>query len=342
MCPAKFTNDWTATGSTKKIDPDLGMATTNWWCSDGSYNLKADALYGTAGATASGLKAVIADFAAASGNAATSEIVPGDDKRLELFMAACRQKKINCGGSSMIPETGTMSRVVLATSGMTSLEKCTWTMMSLTKAPSFKISGGSVALTANWDVMYQEWVDGWQVSKLVDFMPMITSGTAADVRTMNGVIYPHLLGAVYAKAAKYNYPTISNGNVEDAISANGQRSGMAYTLVNPTAKACTLAASDVQSPANCVEAFKARWFTASDANGGTKGAGANMATFTGKLGTFNTAATAYNTYLADLKTANEKDAFAAFFAPPTKPAFVKRPATPWVPAAYTGLQHWTA
>merc|ERR1711934_1089495 len=50
----------------------------------------------------------------------------------------------------------------------------------------------------------------------------------------------------------------------------------------------------------------------------------------------------YNTYLADLKTANEKDAFSAFFSPPKKPAMVKRPGAPTTPATYTGLQHWPA
>lgn len=61
-----------------------------------------------------------------------------------------------------------------------------------------------------------------------------------------------------------------------------------------------------------------------------------------KLAAFNTDAAAYNKYLADLKTANEKDAFSAFFSPPKKPAMVKRPGAPTTPATYTGLQHWPA
>lgn len=46
--------------------------------------------------------------------------------------------------------------------------------------------------------------------------------------------------------------------------------------------------------------------------------------------------------MADLKKANETDAFAAFFSPPKKPAMVVRPAAPTIPAAYTGMQHWSA
>jgi hypothetical protein len=57
---------------------------------------------------------------------------------------------------------------------------------------------------------------------------------------------------------------------------------------------------------------------------------------------YDTKATAYNTYLTELKTANEKDAFAAAFAPPTKPALVIRPTKPTKVLDYTGLQHWTA
>jgi hypothetical protein len=51
-CPAKFA--WT-NASVKKanaIVADGKMTTTNWWCSDGSYNLKDDDAYATKGATA--------------------------------------------------------------------------------------------------------------------------------------------------------------------------------------------------------------------------------------------------------------------------------------------------
>lgn len=296
--------------------------------------------YGTANLTAAGtLKGAKTEFAATA--AATDEIKIANDRRLELFMAACRQKKTICGGANQIPDTGassTMLRTVVA-ANMSTFEKCTWTMSSKTKAPTFKISGGTVVLGASFEVMYQEWVDGWQLSSLVDFAPIIVSGTAGASRAMNGIVFPHVISTTYAKVAKYNYPTVSGGNTPTDIEAsnNAQRSGMAYTLVSPNGAACAMASTDVSTPTSCFDALKRRWFTASDASAGTMAAGANMTTYNGKKTTFNTAATAYNTYLADLKTANEKDAFAAFFAPPTKPAFVKRPATPWMPAAYTGV-----
>jgi len=84
-----------------------------------------------------------------------------------------------------------------------------------------------------------------------------------------------------------------------------------------------------------------RWFDVTGASNAVKNAEATLATFNGLASTYNTKATSYNTYLADLKTANEKDAFSAFFSPPVKPKFVKRANAPTVPATYTGMQHWS-
>jgi hypothetical protein len=50
-------------------------------------------------------------------------------------------------------------------------EKCTWTIMSVTKAPSFRITSAATAFGIKWDIMYQEWVDGWQLDAGVDFLP---------------------------------------------------------------------------------------------------------------------------------------------------------------------------
>ena len=62
-----------------------------------------------------------------------------------------------------------------------------------------------------------------------------------------------------------------------------------------------------------------------------------------KLTAFNSEATKYNAYLAKIKENAEVDAFAAFFSPPEKPAFVKRPAAPTMPVATANyLQHWGA
>lgn len=49
----------------------------------------------TPGATASLFKATKAGFIAAV--SATNDIIPGYDRRLDLFFAACRQKKLLCG-----------------------------------------------------------------------------------------------------------------------------------------------------------------------------------------------------------------------------------------------------
>lgn len=71
------------------------VSATSWWCSDTSYNLTTAAGSSTPGATASIFKATKAGFiAAASG---TNDILPGYDRRLDLFFAACRQKKLICG-----------------------------------------------------------------------------------------------------------------------------------------------------------------------------------------------------------------------------------------------------
>lgn len=92
-----------------------------------------------------------------------------------------------------------MQRVVANFEGF---EKCTWTMMSATKAPSFKLSSGDAALTDKFDIMYQEWVDGWQLDKDTDFNDMQDNGT---ITSMNGIVFPHILHAKYAKVAKHNY-----------------------------------------------------------------------------------------------------------------------------------------
>jgi len=51
-CPAKFTNSWTAdkTPATNNV----ALSAKNWWCSDGSYNMKDDTAYHTKGAAYSG------------------------------------------------------------------------------------------------------------------------------------------------------------------------------------------------------------------------------------------------------------------------------------------------
>jgi hypothetical protein len=45
-CPAKFSNDWKVSSDTTKTKDLTFMKTTNWWCSDGSYNASATASTG--------------------------------------------------------------------------------------------------------------------------------------------------------------------------------------------------------------------------------------------------------------------------------------------------------
>jgi hypothetical protein len=152
-CPAKYTY-----GGAKKKGSEYAqvtISTNNWWCSDGSYNLAitADDTYATAGITA-------------TSNQKTWNTTTNNSKKLldktklnyaadnrirrdELFLQACRQKRLVCGQGS-VPEGGTtaqMKRTIVkaATGGFSSLEKCTWTLRSKTKAPTFVIGNTTAA-----------------------------------------------------------------------------------------------------------------------------------------------------------------------------------------------------
>jgi hypothetical protein len=123
---------------------------------------------------------------------------------------------------------------------------------------------------------------------------------------------------------------------------DAQRAGLAYVY-----QALTCATADgllgaAETPANCGATRVKRWFTASDVTAGVVYANKESTAYAAAKSTYETAATKYNTYLTELKTANEKDAFAAAFAPPTKPALVIRPNKPTKPSTFTGMQHWSA
>jgi hypothetical protein len=129
---------------------------------------------------------------------------------------------------------------------------------------------------------------------------------------------------------------------------DAQRSGLAYVYqasdcknIDGLVKTTTTTLAGVTS-SGCWESKKKRWFTASDATAGVVAANAQADAYAALKTTYEGDATKYNKYLADLKTANEKDAFAAAFAPPEKPAMVVRPAKPEVPAVYAGMNHWSA
>jgi len=107
---------------------------------------------------------------------------------------------------------------------------------------------------------------------------------------------------------------------------------------------CTVAAlhTSADNPADCWrDTTKKVWFNSSSAKSSVAYYNKGYDAYNTAKGTYNTSATTYNTYLADLKTANEKDAFSAFFSPPVKPKFVKRPAAPTMPSTYDGITHWS-
>jgi len=125
---------------------------------------------------------------------------------------------------------------------------------------------------------------------------------------------------------------------------NSQTPGNAWMYINGNL-ACVPNAADITSndaPVNCwANKTKRVYFPASTAKNAVAYYNAGYDAYNTLKGTYNTKATSYNTYLADLKTANEKDAFSAFFSPPVKPKFVKRPSAPTMPSDYTGLTHWS-
>ena len=100
--------------------------------------------------------------------------------------------------------------------------------------------------------------------------------------------------------------------------------------------------SAADTPAGCFTALQKRWFTLDTSAMRLKHAEADD--YAAKLSTFNTEAAAYNGYIAKVKEMNAKaNAFTDFFSPPEKPAFVKRPSVPRMPAVTTNyLQHWAA
>lgn len=279
------------------------------------------------------------------------------DRRDELLFAQCRQKRLLCGGKASIvdeakavsPATADNKRAIdFSSNGFSETEKCTWVLRSKTKAPSFAITNvAAKPLTDKVDVVYQEWVDGWQLTDGTDFFSGYDGTTAY---TQGGVPNFAMAKAKYDTAYKFNYNTeaeLAGSPYSDSMKLNTQRGGDAW-VYQAYGKGCVPAAAKANdlddagaANASCFEKSAKRWISSLDVSGPTH-LNAVKDKYDSALGTFNTAAASYNTYLADLKTANEKDAFSAFFSPPKKPAMVKRPGAPTKPAAYTGLAHWPA
>ena len=113
----------------------LVQATTSWWCSDGTFLMKADTTNHGSGSTDQSFLGAVADYA--SGKEALLNVKAANDRRLELFYQACRQKDSICG-ATLIPETPTSATdltnqkrtIQTTTGGFESGEKCTWVMRS--------------------------------------------------------------------------------------------------------------------------------------------------------------------------------------------------------------------
>jgi hypothetical protein len=238
-----------------------------------------------------------------------------------------------------------MKRTIAAGSNnaFSTSEKCTWTLRSKTKAPTFAISQATAAkqLPAEYDVIYQEWVDGWQLTAGEDFV----TGYAADAAggasgaavISGGVPLPAMAVAKYGSVYKYNYEGTAVAGTN-----NAQVPGEAFTYHRNKLSCVTnanFASAGADTPAGCWTGnMEKRWFSLDPS--GAQYQNALATAYASLLSTYNADATKYNAYLAKVKENAEVDAFAAFFSPPEKPALVKRPAAPTKPAAYTGMAHW--
>lgn len=247
-CPAKYdamvADAAPSTFATLKVN----LTNKNWWCSDGSYNLTAAAAYATEGATATENEATIG----AGTKLLTVANLNGDsdtnDRRDELILQACRQKNSICGAGHVLEgETAAnMKRTIKgdATSGFSSLEKCTWVLRSKSKAPTFAIgqasSGAAKGLPSTVDVIYQEWVDGWQISAGVDFTTGWSAASTPVAYQQGGVPIAAMATAKYAKAYKWNYAgAVQTGSpVQDAGTNNSQRAGEAWVYQSDS-KGCS-------------------------------------------------------------------------------------------------------
>ena len=123
------------------------MVVLDWWCSDGTYRL-IDDTWSTVGMNGSGFLSETADWGAdglAMIGIGNGDTITGGDRRLELFLAACRQKTAICGAAAVgesITGSETMKRTIATTTGgFSEKEKCTWTLRSKTKAPTFVVGG---------------------------------------------------------------------------------------------------------------------------------------------------------------------------------------------------------
>ena len=146
-------------------------------------------------------------------------------------------------------------------------------MSSISKAPTFKISNAAspsggpavVTLPADYDIIYSEWIDGWNgLAKDTDFTKRVVDSSNAS----GGTIYPHVVYTnKYSTVSKYNYADFST---EGSLTNNNQKLGSAFVFVK-SSKDC--APSDdltANVPVDCIDngPVKKRWFGVSEATTG--------------------------------------------------------------------------
>ena len=234
-CPSKFSSGWAAGGSADDTVAKLALKASSWWCSDGSYVLEASTAQGTAGSTSSSFAGDKANWpvdntASAADNYRQLLQQPDYDRRFDLFLAACRQRVDICGGTSLViddKDPSTMARQPSA--DFTKSEKCTWILQSKSKAPTFSISNEAAGkLEDKYDIVYQEWIEGWQLVKGVDYLEHTSPNSYSSTSSSGGIVLPHLRGTQYQKAAKYNYAASGLDNL-----MMEQQQGTAWMYVTP-------------------------------------------------------------------------------------------------------------
>jgi hypothetical protein len=83
-------------------------------------------------------------------------------------------------------------------------EKCTYVVTTVEGAPSFSLKNvASQGLSDKYDVHFQEWIEGWELTKDEDYIEIVEQ--AAGKGTVGGTPFGHITNAKWLKAKKYNY-----------------------------------------------------------------------------------------------------------------------------------------
>ena len=73
------------------------VSASSWWCSDGTYLMKADTTTYGAGHTDQSFLGAVSDFG--TNKHLGLNVKAANDRRLELYYQACRQKEKICGAA---------------------------------------------------------------------------------------------------------------------------------------------------------------------------------------------------------------------------------------------------